>query len=392
MPRETACPQGTGMSSTVSTAIPHRGSRLRALGLAVEPYLYSAPALILITAVMLVPLAIGLSYAFRDIQLLNPMSGGYVGLAHFRDLLADPNFWNALKNTVQWTVASVALQFLLGLILALLLNRPFPGRGLVQALVFLPWAVPAFLSGLDWAWLFNPVVGLSWTTPVFDLPFRFTANARAEIDSYTAVPTADFDKVAASGRLQYVDTTNDQAYSPYIAYAPRWSYAPFYQNWLQTRQDLSFGVNKTFNFDANFRRVAFAADTLAETTWSFGVTAIIQRRFSNPEPSSWAFFVIPSATYVISNQWNLSLGLEFMRRGFDAFQGGPAEEDWLLQPIATLEYVLPSAWFGSERTATLLGRPALDFQMAYERNWSTVPLFDFSAWHVGAALKLGWRF
>ena len=159
MPRETACPQGTGMSSTVSTEIPHRGSPLRALGLAAEPYLYSAPALILIAAVMLVPLAIGLSYAFRDIQLLNPMSGGYVGLAHFRDLLADPNFWNALKNTVQWTVASVALQFLLGLILALLLNRPFPGRGLVQALVFLPWAVPAFLSGLDWAWLFNPVVG-----------------------------------------------------------------------------------------------------------------------------------------------------------------------------------------------------------------------------------------
>ncbi len=240
--------------------------------------------------------------------------------------------------------------------------------------------------------LFNPVVGLSWATPVFDLPVRFTANARAEIDRYTAVPSADFDKVAFSGRLQYVDAANDQAYSPYITYAPRWSYAPFYQNWLQTRQDLSVGVNKTFNFDANFRRVAFAADTLAETTWSFGVTAIIQRRFSNPEPSSWAFFVIPSVTYVVSEQWNLSLGLEVMRRGFDSYMGGPAEEDWLLQPIATLEYVLPSAWFGSERTATILGRPALDFQMAYERNWSNVPIFDFSAWNVGAALKLGWRF
>jgi len=46
-----------------------------------------------------------------------------------------------------------------GLILALLLNREFPGRRLAQALVFLPWAVPTFLVGLDWAWLFNPVVG-----------------------------------------------------------------------------------------------------------------------------------------------------------------------------------------------------------------------------------------
>jgi hypothetical protein len=239
---------------------------------------------------------------------------------------------------------------------------------------------------------FSPVVGLSWATPVFDLPFRFTANARAEVDRFTQLPSADFDKVALSGRLQYVDPANDQAYSPYITYAPRWSYAPFYQNWLQTRQDLSVGVNKTFNYDANFRRVTFAANTLAETTWSFGVTAFIQRRFSDPAPSSWAFFVLPSATYVISDQWNLSLGLDLFRRGFDSVQGGPAEEDWFLQPIVTLEYVLPSAWFGSDRNATLLGRPALDFQAAYERNWSNAPAFDYSAWHVGAALKLGWRF
>src|SRR6516162_10419149 len=103
------------MASTAA-AIEHRRSPLRGVALAVEPYLYSAPALILLAAVMLVPLAIGLSYAFRDMELLNPMSGGFVGLAHFRDLLADPNFWNALDNTVWWTVASVVLQFFLGLV------------------------------------------------------------------------------------------------------------------------------------------------------------------------------------------------------------------------------------------------------------------------------------
>jgi multiple sugar transport system permease protein len=147
------------MSATASSGIHQRRWPLRAVALAAEPYLYSAPALLLIAAVMLMPLAIGISYAFRDIELLNPMSGGFVGLEHFRELRADPNFWNALRNTVWWTLASVAFQFAFGLILALLLNQPFPGRGLVQALVFLPWAVPAFLSGLDWAWLFNPVVG-----------------------------------------------------------------------------------------------------------------------------------------------------------------------------------------------------------------------------------------
>ena len=132
---------------------------LRRLALAAEPYLYCAPALILIAAIMLVPLAVGLSYAVRDLVLLDPLSGDYIGLDHFREVWADANFWNALTNTVVWTVVSVALQFGLGLVLALLLNQPCPGRGLIQALVFLPWAVPSFLSGLDWAWMFNPVIG-----------------------------------------------------------------------------------------------------------------------------------------------------------------------------------------------------------------------------------------
>ena len=135
------------------------GPSRRRFVLAVEPYLYAAPSVFLIAAIMLVPLVIGLSYAFRDIQLLNPFGGGFVGLDNFRELWADANFWNALKNTFVWTVSAVVLQFVFGLILALLLNRPFPGRSIVQALVFLPWAVPTFLSGLDWAWLYNPVVG-----------------------------------------------------------------------------------------------------------------------------------------------------------------------------------------------------------------------------------------
>ncbi|TCL68260.1 carbohydrate ABC transporter membrane protein 1 (CUT1 family) [Rhizobium sp. BK251] len=132
---------------------------MKRIAQASEPYLYSAPSLILIIAVMLVPLVLGMSYAFRDIQLLNPFSGGFVGLEHFRELAEDQAFYGALRNTLWWTGASVVLQFFLGLILALLLDKPFWGRGIVQALVFLPWAVPSFLAGLNWAWLFNPVIG-----------------------------------------------------------------------------------------------------------------------------------------------------------------------------------------------------------------------------------------
>src|SRR4029453_15891524 len=128
-------------------------------------------------------------------------------------------------------------------------------------------------------------------------PFMFTALARAEVDRFTQVPTADFDKVALSGRLQYIDPANDQAYSPYVAYAPRWAFAPFYQSCLQTRQDLNVGVNKPSTYVADFPRGASSGNTLAETIWSFGVTTFFQRRFSNPAPSSWALFVIPSVAY-----------------------------------------------------------------------------------------------
>ena len=109
---------------------------------------------------MLVPLVVGISYAFRDVQILNPFSGGFVGLDHFRELAGDKAFLcGALVNTFWWTFLTVLIQLVLGLVLALLLDVPFRGRGLAQALVFLPWAVPTFLTGLNWAWLFNPTIG-----------------------------------------------------------------------------------------------------------------------------------------------------------------------------------------------------------------------------------------
>ncbi len=238
---------------------------------------------------------------------------------------------------------------------------------------------------------FSPILGASWSTPVFDLPIRFTANARAEVDRFTQAPSVDFEKVALSGRLQFITPDNDQAYSPYISYAPRFDFTPFYKDRFATRQDLNFGVNKTFNFDGDFRRVAFSGDTFAETVWSFGVTAAIQRRFRDPVPGSWAAFIIPSMTYVISPQWSLSLGVDMERRAFDSVNGF-SQEDWFLEPILTVEFVLPERWFGSASTAAMAGRPAIDFQVAYEKNWSNVPAANYAVWHLGGALKLGWRF
>ena len=189
---------------------------------------------------------------------------------------------------------------------------------------------------------------------------------------------------ASRPRLQYVDADNDQAFSPYVSYSPRWDFAPFYASWFETRQDLTFGINKTFNYDANFRRVPFSGNTFAETIWSFGMTvcvpaAVQRRRHPDRGPPSSS----RRRRYVISPQWNVSLGAYMERRGFDFYQGF-ADEDWFIEPIATLEFVLPSRWFGSDANAALIGRPALDFQVAYERNWSTLAAFNYDAMDTSA--------
>ncbi len=137
----------------------HPGAAARRRLAILEPWLYSAPALIIIIVTTLVPIVIGISYAFRNVMLLDPTSGGFVGLDNFRNLMRDASFWNALKNTVTWTASCVAFQFIFGLILALLLNRPFPGRSVIQPIVFLPWAIPTFLIGMNWSWLLNPAIG-----------------------------------------------------------------------------------------------------------------------------------------------------------------------------------------------------------------------------------------
>ncbi|WP_315918222.1 sugar ABC transporter permease [Mesorhizobium sp. SP-1A] len=141
------------VSETGSAGRPRRG---RFAFAAVEPWLYLSPAIVLLIAVLLVPLVIGIGYSFRK---FSAFKSEYVGLGQYEAMLSDPLLGQALFNTLWWTVASLFFQFFLGLGLALLLDKPFTGRRVVQAVVFLPWAVPSFLSGLTWAWLFNPIVG-----------------------------------------------------------------------------------------------------------------------------------------------------------------------------------------------------------------------------------------
>lgn len=125
----------------------------------IEPWLYLTPTLLFIFLLVLVPLVTGISYAFYDFDLISGTKK-FIGIDQFiRILSEDEIFTKSLINTLFWTSTSLFFQFTLGFALALLLNSGFRGIKLVQPILFVPWAVPSFLIGLMWVWMFNPVTG-----------------------------------------------------------------------------------------------------------------------------------------------------------------------------------------------------------------------------------------
>ena len=241
------------------------------------------------------------------------------------------------------------------------------------------------------SWELSPLGNASIAAPIGS-PFRFTATGFGDIDRYFSASNADLDKLGGNARLQYVDPNNDQAFSPYVVYAPRWDFAPTFSDQLSFRQDFNIGFNQRFNFDGNFQRVAIAGDTSASTVWSFGLTVFGQQRLRVPQLSSDAVFVIPSVSYKISSDWSASLAVELLGRWYEKDSAGVSSRDWETLPIGTVEYAIPASCFGGEQLQKILGRPALDFQGSYLKVWSTVPGVSFNQWEAAVAIRSGWRF
>ncbi len=242
------------------------------------------------------------------------------------------------------------------------------------------------------SWGTFPVGNLSAAAPVGDLPFRVSVSARSQFKRFFNEPDADIDRLTFSGRIQYANPTNDQAFSPYFAITPRFEYLPTFSDQTEARQDFNFGFNKSFHLDRSFQLIPTAADTSAETVWSFGLTAFAQNRQRQPQLSSDALVLIPSASWAISKNWNASLAVEFLGRWYEPDRFDEASHDWEALPIATVEYVIPASLFGSDEAAQLLGAPAIDLQGSHLNVWSTVPGVSFNQWEASATLKVGWRF
>jgi len=152
-------------------------------------WLFVAPALLVLALVAAWPLLRTIWFGFTDARLSDLGGASWIGLGNYLELrdgqwsglLADPLWWTAVRNTLVFAATSVTLETLLGLVVALVLHRSFPGRGWVRAAVLIPWAVPTIVSAQIWGWILHDQFGL-----LNDLLLR--AGVLAEPLAWTADP------------------------------------------------------------------------------------------------------------------------------------------------------------------------------------------------------------
>ena len=108
-----------------------------------------APALVCIVVIGLLPLGWTMWESLHEDDLRMPWLGRpFVWFANYGTLVRDGRFWSALGHTALFTAVTIVLEILLGLALALAMNRVFRARGLVRAAVLLPWAIPTIVAAL----------------------------------------------------------------------------------------------------------------------------------------------------------------------------------------------------------------------------------------------------
>jgi trehalose/maltose transport system permease protein len=121
-------------------------------------YYMVLPSLLLIIIVAFFPILYGIVLSLTDSTAA--AFGSFIGVENYVEMFQDPDFLEGLSNTVIFTVVSVTLEFILGLSIALAVNRAFRGRGLVRAAILVPWAFPTVISAVMWRLMFQDRIGI----------------------------------------------------------------------------------------------------------------------------------------------------------------------------------------------------------------------------------------
>ncbi len=118
------------------------------------------PLLVIIVTVTGYPLISTIRLSFTDASLTGRhVAQHWVGFENYAYVFTDPDFGDAFRRTLYFTFVSVGIEILLGVLVALLLNREFAGRTIVRAIMVLPWALPTIVNAMMWRLIYNPEFG-----------------------------------------------------------------------------------------------------------------------------------------------------------------------------------------------------------------------------------------
>ncbi len=131
-------------------------------------WMFLSPMLLILAVVAVWPLARTIYFSFTNATLVDMSRYSFVGMSNYLTydngrwygVLSDPQWLRALRNTLVFAVVSVSLETILGVLIAVLLNVQFPGRGLMRAAMLVPWAIPTVVSAKMWGWMLNDHFGV----------------------------------------------------------------------------------------------------------------------------------------------------------------------------------------------------------------------------------------
>lgn len=123
-------------------------------------WLLLIPTLIVVALVALIPLAQTIYLSFTNDRLASAQPTEWIGLKNYHFLLKDTVFRNSIVTTVKFAIITLVFELILGLIIALVVNSSFKGRGFTRAAMLIPWAIPTVVSARMWAWMYNDIYGV----------------------------------------------------------------------------------------------------------------------------------------------------------------------------------------------------------------------------------------
>ncbi len=123
-------------------------------------WLLILPSFVVVFALVLIPIVRAFWMSLHQINLKQPAQGQpFIGLGNYINIFQDPYFWATISRTLYFLVVSVTVELVVGVAVAMLLNEEFRGRGVLRAMVLIPWALPVTIVAIMWLWIVNPSYG-----------------------------------------------------------------------------------------------------------------------------------------------------------------------------------------------------------------------------------------